>query len=139
MDEYSALTGRTYSPVHTFMCDDAEMVMVGLGSVADDVEAVVTHLRSQGKKGGVVSIKLLQPFPEAEVVEADFRLGGGGRHILDLFDLADELGDLPGEAGGGEDADHGHGCLLPAVIHFHPDPAIPLFEEGLADALPTAP
>lgn len=70
MDEYSALTGRTYSPVHTFMCDDAEMVMVGLGSVADDVEAVVTHLRSQGKKVGVVSIKLLQPFPEAEVVAA---------------------------------------------------------------------
>ena len=70
MDEYSALTGRTYSPVHTFMCDDAEMVMVGLGSVTDDVEAVVTHLRSQGKKVGVVSIKLLQPFPEAEVVAA---------------------------------------------------------------------
>ncbi len=70
MDEYSALTGRTYSPVHTFMCDDAETVMVGLGSVTDDVEAVVTHLRSQGKKVGVVSIKLLQPFPEAEVVAA---------------------------------------------------------------------
>ncbi len=70
MAEYSALTGRTYSPVHTFMCDDAETVMVGLGSVCDDVEAVVTHLRSQGKKVGLVSIKLLQPFPEAEVVAA---------------------------------------------------------------------
>ncbi len=70
MDEYSALTGRTYSPVHTFMCDDAETVMVGLGSVCDDVEAVVTHLRSQGKKVGLVSIKMLQPFPEAEVVAA---------------------------------------------------------------------
>jgi pyruvate-ferredoxin/flavodoxin oxidoreductase len=45
-------------------------VMVGLGSVTDDVEAVVTYLRSQGKKVGVVSIKLLQPFPEAEVVAA---------------------------------------------------------------------
>ena len=41
MAEYSALTGRYYSPVHTFMCDDAETVMVGLGSVSDDVEAVV--------------------------------------------------------------------------------------------------
>ncbi|MFT3847928.1 MAG: 2-oxoacid:acceptor oxidoreductase family protein [Propionivibrio sp.] len=70
MAEYSTLTGRTYSPVRTFMCDDAETVMVGLGSVTDDVEAVVTYLRSQGKKVGVVSIKLLQPFPEAEVVAA---------------------------------------------------------------------
>ena len=70
MAEYSALTGRAYSPVHTFMCDDAETVMVGLGSVCDDVEAVVTHLRGQGRKVGLVSIKLLQPFPEAEVVAA---------------------------------------------------------------------
>ncbi|MEI7611712.1 MAG: 2-oxoacid:acceptor oxidoreductase family protein [Betaproteobacteria bacterium] len=70
MAEYSELTGRSYSPVHTFMCDDADTVMVGLGSVSDDVEAVVTYLRSQGKKVGLVSIKLLQPFPEAELVAA---------------------------------------------------------------------
>ena len=70
MAEYSALTGREYAPVHTFMCEDAETVMLGLGSVCDDVEAVVTHLRAQGNKVGLVSIKMLQPFPEAEVVAA---------------------------------------------------------------------
>jgi pyruvate-ferredoxin/flavodoxin oxidoreductase len=70
MAEYTELTGREYSPVKTFMCDDAETVMVGLGSVTDDVEAVVTYLRGQGKKVGCVAIKLLQPFPEAELVAA---------------------------------------------------------------------
>ena len=70
MQEYGALTGRTYSPVHTFMCDDAETVMVGLGSVTDDAEAVAAYLRQQGMKVGVVSVKLLQPFPEAELVAA---------------------------------------------------------------------
>jgi pyruvate-ferredoxin/flavodoxin oxidoreductase len=70
MQEYAELTGRTYKPVQTFLCDDAETVVVGLGSVTDDAEAVVTHLRKQGKKVGVVSVKLLQPFPEAELVEA---------------------------------------------------------------------
>ncbi|KAA5602055.1 2-oxoacid:acceptor oxidoreductase family protein [Blastochloris sulfoviridis] len=70
MAEYSALTGREYKPVHTFMCEDAEHVVVGLGSVTDDAEAVATYLRSQGKKVGVVSVKLLQPFPEAELVAA---------------------------------------------------------------------
>ena len=70
MDEYAELTGRQYSPVHTFMCEDAETVMVGLGSVTDDVEAVVTYLRSQGQKVGLVAIKQLQPFPEAELVAA---------------------------------------------------------------------
>ena len=79
MEEYAALTGREYAPVKTFMCDDAETVMVGLGSVTDDVEAVVTYLRGQGKKVGVISVKLLQPFPEAELVAALQGQEGGHR------------------------------------------------------------
>jgi pyruvate-ferredoxin/flavodoxin oxidoreductase len=70
MDEYAALTGRSYKPVQTFLCDDADYVMVGLGSVTDDVEAVVSYLRGQGKKVGLVAIKQLQPFPEADLVAA---------------------------------------------------------------------
>ncbi|PRY21795.1 pyruvate-ferredoxin/flavodoxin oxidoreductase [Aliiruegeria haliotis] len=70
MEEYSELTGREYKPVMTYQCDDAETVLVGLGSVTDDAEAVAAYLRRQGRKVGVVSIKMLQPFPEAELVEA---------------------------------------------------------------------
>ena len=70
MTEYSELTGRHYAPVLTYDCDDADVVMIGLGSVGDDVRAVLPHLRSQGIKAGLVSVKLLQPFPEAEVVAA---------------------------------------------------------------------
>src|SRR5450759_3613008 len=70
MVEYSELSGREYSPVKAYECEDADYVMVGMGSITDDVRAVLTHLRSQGIKAGVVSIKLLQPFPEAELVAA---------------------------------------------------------------------
>ncbi|MDK9696516.1 MAG: 2-oxoacid:acceptor oxidoreductase family protein [Siculibacillus sp.] len=70
MAEYSELTGRSYAPVKGHLCDDAETVLVGLGSVTDDAEAVAEHMRRQGRKVGVVSIKLLQPFPEAELVAA---------------------------------------------------------------------
>ena len=70
MSEYSELTGRHYAPVLTYDCDDADVVMVGLGSVGDDVRAVLPHLRRRGIKAGLVSVKLLQPFPEAEVVAA---------------------------------------------------------------------
>ena len=70
MSEYSELTGRDYAPVLTYDCDDADVVMIGLGSVGDDVRAVLPHLRAQGIKAGLVSVKLLQPFPEAEVVAA---------------------------------------------------------------------
>ncbi|MGR5488376.1 transketolase C-terminal domain-containing protein, partial [Vibrio alfacsensis] len=52
-----------------YLCDDAEYVIVGLGSVTDDAEAVALHLREQGQKVGVISIKQLHPFPEAQIVE----------------------------------------------------------------------
>ncbi len=70
MAEYSALTGRTYAPLMSYKVEDADYVMVGLGSVTDDVEAVVDYLRGQGKKVGVISVKLLAPFPEGDLVEA---------------------------------------------------------------------
>lgn len=70
MAEYSALTGRTYSPVMAYDCEDADYIMVGLGSITDDVRAVLPVLRARGLKVGVVSVKLLQPFPEAELVAA---------------------------------------------------------------------
>ncbi|NCD16808.1 MAG: pyruvate-flavodoxin oxidoreductase [Actinobacteria bacterium] len=70
MREYSELTGREYAPVRTVLCEDAEHVMVGLGSVTEDVEAVLPYLRSQGLKVGLVAVKLLQPFPEAELAAA---------------------------------------------------------------------
>lgn len=70
MAEYAALTGRHYQPVQSFLAEDAECVMIGLGSVTDDIEAVVSYLRRQGKRVGLVAVKLLQPFPEAELVAA---------------------------------------------------------------------
>ena len=70
MKEYTELTGREYGPIKTYFCEDAETVMIGLGSVTDDAQAVAKYLRGQGKKVGVISVKLLQPFPEAEIVAA---------------------------------------------------------------------
>jgi len=68
MAEYGALTGRRYTPVMGYRVEDAEHVIVGLGSVTDDAEAVAAYLRALGKKVGVVSVKLLQPFPEGELI-----------------------------------------------------------------------
>lgn len=70
MDEYAGLTGRRYDPVMTYDCQDAAVVMVALGSVTDDVRAVLPALRAQGIRAGLVSVKCLQPFPEAELVAA---------------------------------------------------------------------
>ena len=70
MAEYNELTGRNYKPVQTYQTKDADYVIVALGSVAEDVQAVMPYLRAQGIKIGLVKIALLQPFPEAELVAA---------------------------------------------------------------------
>lgn len=70
MTEYNALTGRNYQPVQTYGTDDADYVIVALGSIAEDVQAVMPYLRAQGLKIGLAKITLLQPFPEAELVAA---------------------------------------------------------------------
>ena len=70
MAEYGALTGREYSPVMCYDTEDADYIMVGLGSITEDVRAVIPYLRQQGLKVGVVAVKLLQPFPEAELAAA---------------------------------------------------------------------
>ena len=53
------MNGPVYAPVQTFLTDDAEAVILGLGSVTDDAEAVATYPRGQGKKVGVVSISVI--------------------------------------------------------------------------------
>ncbi len=70
MAEYAELSGRAYAPVQAYGPADAELVLVGLGSITDDVQALLPHVASLGLSVRVVSVKLLQPFPEAELVEA---------------------------------------------------------------------
>ena len=86
MQEFSALTGRKYGPITTYMCDDAETVMIGLGSVTDDVQAVAAYLRGQGKKVGVDLGQASAALPGgggrrgASRQEGGHRAGALGRH-----------------------------------------------------------
>lgn len=86
MAEFSELTGRDYAPVLTYRTDDADLVFVAMGSVTDDVRAVLDHLRARGLKIGLVAIKLLQPFPEADVVAA--LAGKKAVTVLERSDIA---------------------------------------------------
>ncbi|MDR2929388.1 MAG: 2-oxoacid:acceptor oxidoreductase family protein [Propionibacteriaceae bacterium] len=70
MREYAELTGREYAPVQRYGVKDADLVVVGLGSITDDVRALLPYFASQGLKVAVVSVKLMQPFPDEELVEA---------------------------------------------------------------------
>jgi len=71
--EFEGLTGRSYGPVETYRADDAEVIMVALGSTAGTARYAVEALREQGRAVGLMKLRTFRPFPAAEIAAA---LGG---------------------------------------------------------------
>jgi pyruvate-ferredoxin/flavodoxin oxidoreductase len=67
MIEYEAFTGRSYGLIEPYRCDDAEAIVVSMGTIADSVLAVVDHLRDQGHRVGAVAVTSFRPFPGEEL------------------------------------------------------------------------
>jgi pyruvate-ferredoxin/flavodoxin oxidoreductase len=62
--EYAELTGRSYQRVATFKTEDADYVIVGMGSMIVQAECVADYLRETRKiKVGVVNLTMFRPFP----------------------------------------------------------------------------
>jgi len=63
--------GRHYPGLlETMHCNDAEFILVTLGSVAGTVRPVIEKLRSLGERVGFVRIRYMRPFPDAEIRKA---------------------------------------------------------------------
>ncbi len=62
-DEYADLTGRRYDFFEEYRTDDAELVMVILGSSAGTAKDVVDAYREKGVKIGLIKLRLFRPFP----------------------------------------------------------------------------
>jgi pyruvate ferredoxin oxidoreductase alpha subunit len=71
-EEYGKLTGRYYGDglIEKYMADDAEMVIISLGSTAGTVKTVVDELRLKGVKAGLLKIRTFRPFPAEEIAKA---------------------------------------------------------------------
>lgn len=78
--ELGAITGRTWAPVDAFDCDDAEVVLLGIGSMMQTARLAAQQLRARGEKVGVVNVRSFRPFPEQAVVDAV----GNARTVLVL-------------------------------------------------------
>lgn len=69
-DSYAALTGRRMAPAQTWGCEDAELVLLGIGSMMRTALHVAKGLRKQGRRVGVIDLHSFRPFPEEAVVAA---------------------------------------------------------------------
>ncbi len=63
MKEINKLTGMEYRPFNYYGCEDAENVIVAMGSVCDTVKLVVDDLNNnRGAKVGLIEVHLYRPF-----------------------------------------------------------------------------
>ncbi|MCD6540061.1 MAG: pyruvate ferredoxin oxidoreductase [Candidatus Omnitrophica bacterium] len=66
--EFESIFGRrTLRLVETYKTDDAEVILVAMGSVAGTIKDVIDEERSKGKKIGLLKIVTYRPFPKEEV------------------------------------------------------------------------
>jgi pyruvate-ferredoxin/flavodoxin oxidoreductase len=62
MEEISKLTGRDYKPFTYYGAEDAENMVIAMGSITDTLKEVVDHLNAKGEKVGLLSVHLYRPF-----------------------------------------------------------------------------
>ncbi len=67
MHEWTLRTGRPYGLVDAYRCDDAETIVVAMGTIADTLVAVVDALRAAGRRVGCVAVTAYRPFPAARL------------------------------------------------------------------------
>lgn len=68
---FAKVFGRSYpGPIEAVDCDDADIVLVTLGSIAGLARERAAQLRAQGVKAGLVRIRYMRPFPARQIVEA---------------------------------------------------------------------
>ncbi len=82
-DEFADIFGRRYQPVETYRAEDAEILILIMGSLAETAMTAVDRMREAGKKVGLVRLRLWRPFPLME-----FRKAISGAKILAVVDRA---------------------------------------------------
>jgi len=69
--EFGSLFGRDYSTmVEGYRLEDAETAIVTVGSLCGTVKDAIDEMRAEGKKVGLLKIRVFRPFPTEEVAKA---------------------------------------------------------------------
>lgn len=95
--EFKETFGRFYGGlIDTYKADDAEIVLVTMGSVIGTIKDAIDDMRSQGIKVGLVKVRSYRPFPVAAlrdalksadiiaVIEKDVSIGNEAGLVTDL-------------------------------------------------------
>ena len=70
MNQVNAKIGTDYKLFNYYGAEDAESVIIAMGSVCETIDETIDYLMKQGKKVGVVKVRLYRPFVAEKLEEA---------------------------------------------------------------------
>jgi pyruvate ferredoxin oxidoreductase alpha subunit len=85
--EFGDLTGRYYNPIETYRSEDADILLVTMGSIGETASVAVDQMREGGRSVGLVKVRLWRPFPFEE-----FKKATRGAKQLIVIDRAVSVG-----------------------------------------------
>jgi len=68
--EFSEISGRHYYPVEHYRTEDAQVLLLTMGSFSETAMVAIDEMREEGKKVGLIRLRLWRPFPFQEVRQA---------------------------------------------------------------------
>lgn len=70
MDKVNQKIGTNYKLFNYYGAEDAEKVIIAMGSVCETIDETVDYLNSKGEKVGVIKVRLYRPFSAKHLIEA---------------------------------------------------------------------
>ena len=68
--DFTRIFGRSYETLDCYRFDDADTILVMIGSFSTKGKAAVDRWRAMGRRVGLLRLRMVRPFPAADVVEA---------------------------------------------------------------------
>lgn len=68
--KFGELTGRHYKPVEKYRTENADTLLLTMGSYSENAMMTIDKIQGEGKKVGLVRLRLWRPFPYEEIREA---------------------------------------------------------------------
>jgi len=109
---FGDMTGRYYQPVETYKAEDADTLLVTMGSCSETASVAVDKMREEGRSAGLVKLRLWRPFPFDELKKATLH----AKHLV-VIDRAISVGACGPVASEVKAALYGHD-QRPSIYNF---------------------
>ena len=98
--EYGEMFGRTYGLIEEYKSEDADIILIAMGSICGTIKDVIDEQREAGNKVGLIRIRSYRPFPKEAlqnavgdaklaVLDKDVSFSAGGAVYADVKSSVD--------------------------------------------------